>query len=337
MGLKKKIRKVGKRVGKAAAFAATGGLSDDSVRGTMTGGLSGNLDYIEDGFNEVTGVAAAQRAQERALAGLEGNIAEGQALSEVGTQQQLDSLDQTYGDQRGQYQSALGNANNYDQQALNQYMQAQQGNINNISGMLDPQAALQGQFMGSVADASTLDGYGNMLNDVRNSDTYNSLLGERMGAAQNQFADAGLRRSTTAGEQSADIAQNTLLDLGNQNYNRQMGMLNMGNQGVMNQANYLGNANTNLNNMNMNQQNMMNQRGYGNAMGVGDLIGDTGVNRRNLMGANTSNQMNLLGQLGQAQAASQIAQGKNTMNTRMGLLGAGANVLGGAFTGGFFN
>jgi hypothetical protein len=291
-----------------------------ALKAIATGGIS----EAGNAWDSISGASAANDAQKRALAGLEGNIAQGQALSEQGLDRQLGVLDDTFGEQRSQIEAALGGANIADQQALDQYMQAQRGNIDSISGMLDPQAALQGQFIGSVADASTLDGYGNMLNDVRNSDTYNSLLNERMGAAQNQFADAGLRRSTTAGEQSADIAQNTLLDLGNQNYNRQLGMLNMGNQGVLNQANYLGSANTNLNNMNMAQQNMMNQRGYQNQMGIGDLIGATGVNRNNLIGTNVANQMNLLGQQGQAQAASQIAQGQNAMNSRMGLI----NMLG---------
>ena len=331
MGFSKKLKKLGskKNLKRAGTALLTGGASE-----AFTGV---GMDSLEDGYASISGISAAEDAQKRALAGLEGNIAEGQALSERGLEQQLGVLDDTFSDQRSQIEGALSGANIADQQALAQYMQAQQGNIDNISGMLDPQAALQGQFMGSVADASTLDGYGNMLNDVRQSDTYNSLLNERMGAAQNQFADAGLRRSTTAGEQSADIAQNTLLDLGNQNYNRQLGMLNMGNQGVMNQANYLNNANTNLNNMNMAQQNMMNQRAYQNQMGIGDLIGNTGINRSNLMGANTSNQMNLLGQLGQAQAANQIAQGQNAMNTRMGLLNAGAGIFSGALSGGLFS
>jgi hypothetical protein len=326
MGVKFKKVFSKKNLKRAGTALLTGGASE-AFTGIGT-------DSIEEGYKSISGISAAEDAQKRALAGLEGNIAEGQALSEVGLQQQLGVLDDTFGDQRSQIGGALSGANIADRQALAQYMQAQGANRDQISAMLSPQADLQGQFMGSVADASTLDGMGNMLNQVRESDTYNSLLGERMDAAQNQFADAGLRRSTTAGEGAADIAQSTLMDLGNQAYNRQLGMLNMGNQGVANQANFLNQANTNMNATNMNTQNMMNQRGYQNQMGIADLIGNTGTNRSNLMGTNTSNQMNLLGQLGQAQAANQIAQGQNAMNTRMGVLNLAGTIGGAALTGG---
>jgi hypothetical protein len=285
-------------------------------------------------FSKLTGQDDAKKAGDKATRNLGRKIKEGQELSTSTLASQEGVLDSTFADQRRQMQRGLSGANSADQQALAEYMQAQGANRDQISAMLNPQAELQGQFMGSVADASTLDGMGNMLNQVRESDTYNSLLGERMDAAQNQFADAGLRRSTTAGEGAADIAQSTLMDLGNQAYNRQLGMLNMGNQGVVNQANFTNQANTNMNATNMNTQNMMNQRGYQNQMGIADLIGNTGINRSNLMGTNTSNQMNLLGQLGQAQAANQIAQGQNAMNTRMGVLNLAGTIGGAALTGG---
>jgi len=301
-----------------------------AFKAVATGGLS----EAGNAWDSVSGKNAADRANKKSLESLSGRIRQGQELSTEALANQQGVLDRTFADQRGQMQDGLADANIADRQALAEYMQAQGANRDQISAMLSPQADLQGQFMGSVADASTLDGYGNMLNDVRQSDTYNSLLGERMDAAQNQFADAGLRRSTTAGEGAADIAQSTLMDLGNQAYNRQLGMLNMGNQGVNNLANVTNAFNTNMNATNMNTQNMMNQRGYGNALGISDLMGQRGANLTRLQGQDAANQMNLLGQLGQAESASIMQQGQNAMNSRMAGLNLAGQIGGAALTGG---
>jgi hypothetical protein len=111
-------------------------------------------------------------------------------------------------------------------------------------------------------------------------------------------------------------------------------MLNMGNQGVANQANFLNQANTNMNATNMNTQNMMNQRGYGNALGISDLMGQRGANLTRLQGQDAANQMNLLGQLGQAESASIMQQGQNAMNSRMAGLNLAGQIGGAALTGG---
>jgi len=290
------------------------------VKAVATGGLS----EVGNTWDSVSGANKIDRANKKALKTLSGRIGQGQQLSTDTLASQQGVLDSTYDDQLAQMQGGLAGANSADQQALAQYMQAQGANLDQVTGMLQPQADLQGQFMGSVADASTLDGMGNMLNQVRESDTYNSLLGERMDAAQNQFADAGLRRSTAAGEGAADIAQGTLMDLGNQAYGRQLNMLNMGNQGVNNLANVTNSLNTGMNNINMGQQNMMNQRAYANSGDISDLMGQRGANNINLQGQNSANQMNLLGQLGQAESASIMARGQNAANSRM----AGLNLIG---------
>ncbi len=355
-----------------AKAVATGGISE-MVEGTKRG-----FELAQDGYNEVSGINAAQEAQERALAGLEGDIAQARAMSDVSMEEQLGILgntyrDQmgvnrdnynaqrgilgnTYRDQRGQIQSALQGATSQDQQALSDYMSAQGASQDQISQMLGQQAGLQGQFQDSVANASTLDGFGNMLNEVRDSDTYNSLLGERMDAATNQFQDAGLRRSTNAGEMAADISQDTLMGLANQNYNRQLGMLEMGNQGVNNQANFMNNSNNLMNRVNLEGQNAINQRGFNTNMGLSDLTGSYGANQMGLLGdynnnrsslmggygqnqmnlrdTNNVNQMNLLGQLSQANTANTIAQGQNEMNSRMGVLNLAGTLGGAAMTGG---
>lgn len=334
--------------------------------------------FIENAWDSVSGKNDADRAAIESERELSESISRGQRLSEEAldsqlgvlgdtNRQQLDLnrdnynaqrglLGDTYRDQRGQIQSALQGANSQDQQALAQYMQAQGASQDQISQMLGQQAGLQSQFQDSVANASTLDGFGNMLNEVRDSDTYNSLLGERMDAATNQLQDAGLRRSTNAGEMAADISQDTLMGLANQNYDRQLGMLNMGNQGVNNQANFLNNSNNMMNSMNLQGQNAMNNRAYESNLGLADLMGQYGANQMGLrsnmfnnqnsliggygqnqiqlMGQNAANQMNLEGQLGQAQAASTMAQGQNAMNSRNALFNLGGSIVGGYLSGG---
>jgi hypothetical protein len=177
-----------------------------------------------------------------------------------------------------------------------------------------------------------------------------------MDAATNQLQDAGIRRSTNAGEMAADISQDTLMGLANQNYNRQLGMLEMGNQGVNNQANFMNNSNNLMNSVNLQGQNAMNQRGFNTNMGLSDLMGAYGANQMGLqgnmfnnqngliggygqnqiqlMGQNAANQMNLEGQLGQAQAAATMAQGQNSINSMNSLLNLGGTLGGAYLTGG---
>jgi hypothetical protein len=336
------------------------------------------VSMLGNAWDSVSGKNDADRAAIESERELSESISRGQQLSEDSLESQLGVLGDTYNqqvglnrgnfntqrgilsdtyqDQRGQIQSALQGANSQDQQALAQYMQSQGASQDQISQMLGQQAGLQGQFQDSVANASTLDGFGNMLNEVRDSDTYNSLLGERMDAATNQLQDAGIRRSTNAGEMAADISQNTLMGLANQNYNRQLGMLEMGNQGVNNQANFMNNSNNLMNRVNLEGQNAINQRGFNTNMGLSDLTGAYGANqmgllsdynnnRSNLAGgygqnqmslrdSNNVNQMNLLSQLSQANTANTMAQGQSEMNSRMGLFNLAGTLGGAAMTGG---
>jgi len=234
-----------------------------------------------------------------------------------------------FNNQRGQIQSALQGANSQDQQALAQYMAAQGASQDQISQMLGQQASLQGQFQDSVANASTLDGFGNMLNEVRDSDTYNSLLGERMDAATNQLQDAGLRRSTNAGEMAADISQDTLMGLANQNYDRQRDMLSMGNQGVNNQADFLNSSNNLMNRNNLAQQNAMNQRGYQSDISIANMMNDLGRNQSSLAGQYGRDVYNTQGNYGENMFNAQGNYGNNRMSLLSDFNNNQSNLIGG--------
>jgi len=316
--------KPSKKFKKAAKFVATGGLMPSELSTAKALGDDGFGGSIDD----LTGVSAANKAQQKALKSLSGRIGQGQQLSNQTMQDQLGVLGGTYDDQRAQYESALAQAQQGDSSALEAYQQQMMASQGQIADLLGPQAALQGQYLPEVTQSQ-----GERLANLRGSDQYNELYGERASAAAQGLADAGLRRSSAAGETFGDLSMQTLMDLDNQNYGRQLGLLNMGNQGTNNLANFYNNSNMNMANTGLNQNNMMTNRAYQGGMGIADLIGNRGQNEINLRGTNAANQMNLLGQLGQAQSAAQIAQGQNTMNARLGLLG-GLSSLGGAFLGG---
>ena len=290
--------------------------------------VTAQLGFLQDGFDSITGVSQANDAQKAALASASGRIGQGQQLSAQTLQDQLGVLGGTYEDQLAQYESALAQAQQGDTAALDAYQEQMMANQGQISDLLSPQAALQGEYLPAVTQDP-----GERLANLRGSDQYNELYDERAGAAAQGLANAGVRRSSAAGDTFGDLSMQTLMDLDNQNYGRQLGLLNMGNQGTNNLANFLNNSNMNMANTGLNQNNMMTNRAYQGGLSIADLIGNRGTNEINLRGTNAANQMNLLGQLGQAQSAAQIAQGQNAMNSRLGLLN-GLTTVGSAFLGG---
>jgi len=74
---------------------ATGGISE-MVEGTKKG-----FEIAQKGYNEASGLNAAEEAQERALAGLEGDIAQARAMSDVSMEEQLGILGDTFNQQKG--------------------------------------------------------------------------------------------------------------------------------------------------------------------------------------------------------------------------------------------
>ena len=290
----------------------------------VTGGVS-ELPYA-------SGKVGAQRDADKALRGLEATGRDLSTQSQEAMARQMGYLDDTFNDQRGQIESALSGANQQDAQALADYMQSMGANQGQIAEMLESSAALEGEYLPAItADR------GQRLNDIRNSDMYSALYDERANAAGNMLADAGLRRSTNAGETAADLAQSTLMDLDREQYAQDLNLYNIGMQANNRLADFLSNSNQNMANVNLAGRNAMSNRGYQNALGIADLIGNRGANRIGLDQQNLMNQMDIKGQLSQARAANQIAEGQNNMAFNMGLLNAGAGIFGGALSGGLFS
>lgn len=79
-----------------------------------------------------------------------------------------------------------------------------------------------------LAQSSTLDGMGQRLNNLQNSDMYRSLSDQRMSDANRYLNSQGISRSTAGGERIGDISMETLLGLEQMMAGRQGQIANQG-------------------------------------------------------------------------------------------------------------
>ncbi len=289
--------------------------------------------------DDITGQTATdrlKRSQRRASGALIDRINEGRDLSDASFDENLGILNQYTDEQRQALENSYRQAGIDDQAALDQAMGLYRDNQGQISDLLSPQAQLQGQFMGDVADASTMAGMDRRFSDIAGGEQYQALMDERGRAATNALSDSGLRRSSAAGETFADLSADTIRDLEQQQYRRAGGMLEMGNQGTNNLANFLNRSNTGMADLGFRGQNAINDRQFQGRNDIADILANRGANEIRMRDSNTANQMNLIGQQGQAQTASILGQANADFNQSQSinnLIGQGIGAVGGAMLG----
>ncbi len=250
--------------------------------------------------DDVTGMDAAQDAQRQASGVLQDNINRGLDMSANRTGSILDSFNQG---NRGAIADLLQARQNVGQgydQGINQ-MQSQ-------AALFDPAASIMQQN----ASAS---GRGATINDILNDPNWSGVFDSVQDRTGNQLSAAGLRRSGAGAQMSNDALLNTAMQIEGDQYGRNQGLANMGSQGNMTIAQMLANRGGALANAN---QNLAAQRFAG------------GSGNANIMQQALANDLNLVGQLGQAQAAGITGPAMVQQQMNQGLFnmaGAGAGAL----------
>lgn len=185
--------------------------------------LGVNMQDIAQGKME--SLAALQYSADRAADALTG----GQAGAEQAMQQGFAG---GYGDIARGY--GLG------QEAMLSGIGAQQGFLQQAGQQFAPTAALEGEYLPAMRQASTAQGMDRRVSDIMGGETYNALRDARMAELQNQLSSSGLRRSGYGLQEAADIPVETAMQLENQLAGRERDMFGTGMQSRAQLANILG-------------------------------------------------------------------------------------------------
>lgn len=102
---------------------------------------------------------------------------------------------------------------------------------------LQPYQDLGDQFLGTVADAATTEGYAQRISDIMDTDVFADLQQNRMQAASSQLGQAGLSRSGAAARTASDITADVAIGLDDRIYGRQMNNVNVGGSAAALQSN----------------------------------------------------------------------------------------------------
>jgi hypothetical protein len=173
------------------------------------------------------------------------------------------------------------------QEILAPYVQAGMPGIEGLGGLAEQFAGI-----GGGPDA----GMDQRLSQLTNSDAFNQLTQERLGAVQNQLGQAGLTRSGAALQAAADVPTDLALQLENQLYGREQ-------QAFQNQLGTLGAQGDIFN--------RLAGLGQASAAGVGAAGQDVGTSIANLLNRSSA---------AQAQGAANIANieaGRNQNATQI--------------------
>ena len=259
----------------------------DAVNKVVEVGTFGAVD-------DVTGMEAAQDAQKKASQALQANINRGLDMSEQRTGGILDAFNQGNQGAIADLLRARGNVQQGYGQGIDQ-LQSQ-------AALFDPAASV-------LQQSATASGRAANINDILNDPNLAGVFDSVQDRTANQLSASGLRRSGAGAQMSNDALLNTALQFEADQYGRNQGLANIGSQGNMTIAQMLANQGGALANAN---QNLAAQRFAG------------GSGNANIMQQALANDLNLLGQLGQAQAAGITGPAMIEQQTNQGIMNLGA-------------
>ena len=88
------------------------------------------------------------------------------------------------------------------------------------------------QQLGPLAQSATVQGFGNNIGDILNSDSFSALRDQRQKTATQQLSQAGLRRSGYAGKAAANIDTDLALQIESELNRRRQAILSGGQTGI---------------------------------------------------------------------------------------------------------
>ena len=180
------------------------------------------------------------------------------------------------------------------------------GFLNQARGQFGTAAGLTDPALGNLQATGTAGGRASALQAILSDPNQQALFGQVADQTANQLSGMGLRRSGFGVDTSQQNQMNFASQLLNQQDASQQNLANMG-MGANNAiANLLANS--------------------------GSIAGQGGANLANLTQQGSANRLNMLGQLGQAQAAGITGPAQTQANSMQSILGLGGQ-LGGAMLG----
>lgn len=255
-------------------------------------------------------------AAEKASADLAARIQQGMTIQEAQQAIAQEQLQTGQASALGAFQGAEGALTGGlgEQQRL---LQEAQGQFGTTAGLVDP--ALQ-----SLQGTSTAAGRSSALQQILSDPNNATLFGELDRQRQNEASQLGIRRSganLAAGEGQRFGMANQLLS-GQEGAQQNLLQTGLGGQSAL--ASILGQRAGAAGTGGANLASLM--------QGTGQLQQQGGINLANLTQQGAANQLNLLGQLGQAESAGTIGAA-NARSQLIGGLGGGALSLLGGFLG----
>lgn len=193
------------------------------------------------------------------------------------------------------------------------------------SKLFQPYVDLGADFIGSVSDASTLQGFDNRIGQIQDSSVFNDLFGMRQDAADNYYARIGGARSGAAVQEAAQVPVDLAMAIENQLFGRQLNNVNIGQNSVARVGAAGQGFADSIANIEMNsagQQGQLMVQG-GNALGqgiinAGNAQGQSLVDSAYYQGAGITGAANA-----QAEGIMQSAQNQTNSMNAIGSIGGG--------------
>jgi hypothetical protein len=146
-------------------------------------------------------------------------------------------------------QDAIKDASKATQAGMQKGVDYIQNNQDQYRGQIQPYADQGGQFLQPQAQGATLQGFGQNMNDMYNSNALQPMIDERMRDANSYMSSQGLSRSGGAAQAAADIPAEMMMQLEQMLYGRGSNMLDTGYNANQNLAQFGQQDATNIANL----------------------------------------------------------------------------------------